>query len=293
LGDWESGYADANGIRLHYTRTGGSKPPLVLAHGVTDSGLCWTPLAAALAADYDVIMVDARGHGRSQETESGYDPGTQADDLAGLIAALGLQKPAILGHSMGAATALVLAGNHPDVPGAILLEDPPSWWTPWYDTPDARERVAGMREQAMARKAMPRAELIADQRSRQPGWSDAELEPWADAKQSISLNVLSVFEPDNPRAVDWAAVLPRITCPVLLIASDPELGGIVTDESAALLKELVPQTEVVHVPQAGHNIRRDQFTRYLEVVREFLEVNVAAPALTPNPLSHCDRRAGC
>jgi N-formylmaleamate deformylase len=276
LGDWESGYADANGIRLHYTRTGGSKPPLVLAHGVTDSGLCWTPLAAALATDFDVIMVDARGHGRSQETESGYDPASQADDLAGLIAALGLRKPAVLGHSMGAATALVLAGNYSDVPGAILLEDPPSWWTPWYETPDARERVASMREQAAARKAMTRAELIAEQRMRQPGWSDDELEPWADAKQSISLNVLTVFEPGNPLAVDWAAVLPRITCPVLLIVSDPELGGIVTDETAALLKELVPQTEVVQIAEAGHNIRRDQFARYLEAVREFLAASVAA-----------------
>jgi pimeloyl-ACP methyl ester carboxylesterase len=276
LGGWESGDVDANGIRLHYTRTGGEKPAVVLAHGVTDSGLCWTPLAAALAADYDVVMADARGHGRSQETESGYDPATQADDLAGLIATLGLRKPAILGHSMGAATALVLAGNHPDMPGAILLEDPPAWWTPWYDTPEARERVTGMREQAMARKAMTRAELIAAQRSRQPGWSAAELEPWADAKQSISVNVLRVLEADNPRAVDWAAVLPRITCPVLLIVSDPALGGIVTTESAALLKGLVPQTDVVQIPDAGHNIRRDQFDRYLEDVRGFLAAHVPA-----------------
>jgi N-formylmaleamate deformylase len=65
MAHWQSGDVTANGIRLHYTRTGGDKPPLVLAHGVTDDGLCWTPVAAALAPDYDVIMVDARGHGRS------------------------------------------------------------------------------------------------------------------------------------------------------------------------------------------------------------------------------------
>jgi pimeloyl-ACP methyl ester carboxylesterase len=60
MASWQSGDVETNGIRLHYTRTGGAKPPLVLAHGVTDSGLCWTPIAEALAADYDVIMVDAR-----------------------------------------------------------------------------------------------------------------------------------------------------------------------------------------------------------------------------------------
>ena len=54
-----------NGLKLHYTRTGGAKPPVVLAHGFSDDGLCWTPVAEALAADYDVVMVDARGHGRS------------------------------------------------------------------------------------------------------------------------------------------------------------------------------------------------------------------------------------
>jgi N-formylmaleamate deformylase len=287
VGEWESGYATANGIRLHYTRTGGEtppsgrgglggeKPPIVLAHGVTDSGLCWSPMTQALAPDYDVIMVDARGHGRSDATESGYDPATQADDLAGLIFDLGLRKPAVLGHSMGAATALVLAGNHPDVPGSILLEDPPAWWTPWYDTREARERVTGMREQAAARKAMTRDELIAEQRAKSPGWSDGELEPWAEAKQSISLNVLSVFAQDNPRAVDWPAVLQRITCPVLLIIADPELGGIVTAETAALLKEYVPQMEIAHIANAGHSIRRDQFDRYLDVVRGFLAENLA------------------
>src|SRR5438034_938510 len=60
MANWQSGDVEANGIRLHYTRTGGSKPPLVLAHGVTDDGLCWTPVAEALAPDYDVIMVDER-----------------------------------------------------------------------------------------------------------------------------------------------------------------------------------------------------------------------------------------
>ena len=66
MNDWQSGFVDANGLRLHYTRTGGDGPPVVLAHGVTDSGLCWARVAKALSPDFDVIMVDARGHGQSQ-----------------------------------------------------------------------------------------------------------------------------------------------------------------------------------------------------------------------------------
>ena len=268
--EWQSGFVDADGLRLHYTRTGGGKPPLLLAHGVTDDGLCWSRVTAQLARDYDVIMVDARGHGRSDAPEGGYDPGRQAEDLAAVIATLDLQKPAILGHSMGAATALVLAGTHPNIPGAILLEDPPSWWTPWFDSADGEARRAEMRTRFLGLKEKSRETLLADQRAEQPDWDESELEPWADAKQRFSPNVLEVIAQDNPRHVDWPAILPRITCPALLIVSDPDLGGIVDDQSAAALKALVPQLEIAHVAGAGHNIRRDRFERYMDVVRGFL-----------------------
>jgi pimeloyl-ACP methyl ester carboxylesterase len=82
-----------------------------------------------------------------------------------------------------------------------------------------------------------------------------------EAKQRFSPNVLAVIRQENPRRVDWASILPRITCPALLITADPELGGIVTAESAAALKSLVPQLEIVHVAGAGHNVRRDRFDR--------------------------------
>jgi pimeloyl-ACP methyl ester carboxylesterase len=274
VSEWQSGFVNADGLRLHVTRTGGGKPPLVLAHGVTDDGLCWSRVAADLASDYDVIMVDARGHGRSDAPEGGYDPGQQAADLAAVIAALGLEKPSILGHSMGAATALALAGTHPDIPGAILLEDPPAWWTDWSESSEAAERHAAMRHRYHALQQKTREELLAGQRAEQPGWHETELEPWADAKQRFSPNVLDVISRENPRHVDWSAVLPRITCPALLITGDPGLGGIVTAESAAALKELVPQLEIAHVPGAGHNIRRDRFGRYMDLVRGFLTARV-------------------
>jgi hypothetical protein len=51
---WTDGYVVANGIRLHYWRTGGSKPALVMAHGSSDDGLCWTNLAKEIQEDYDI-----------------------------------------------------------------------------------------------------------------------------------------------------------------------------------------------------------------------------------------------
>jgi len=53
---WFSETLSVDDIQIHYYRTGGEKPTIVLSHGVTDDGLCWTPVAMALELDYDVIM---------------------------------------------------------------------------------------------------------------------------------------------------------------------------------------------------------------------------------------------
>lgn len=283
MSSWTEGDVAVDGVSLHYTRTGGAGPPLVLAHGVTDDGLCWSPVAADLARDYDVIMVDARGHGRSDAPAQGYDPATLAADLAGVIAGLGLRRPAILGHSMGAATTLALAGRFPELPGAILLEDPPGWWLPAAEPVSAEdasrviygrredvERLAGMQAWFAGLKRKTRDELIAEQRAATPGWPEAELAPWADSKLQVSDNVLRVFDPETPRAVDWPATLARISCPALLLTADPGLGAVLSAEGADALRAVVPQLEVVHIPGAGHNIRRDRPEAFLEAVRAFL-----------------------
>ncbi len=161
-------------------------------------------MAEALEQEYDVVMVDARGHGRSDAPEQGYGPLEQAEDLAGVITGLGLERPAILGHSMGTATALVLAGTYPDLPRTVLLEDPPPWWAESREgAPDAEKRQTGMSAWMSSIKRKTREELIGEQRSQTPGWSDSELGPWADAKFRVSPNVLNVFRPDNQSRVDW------------------------------------------------------------------------------------------
>ncbi len=136
-----------------------------------------------------------------------------------------------------------------------------------------------MRQRYVALKGKTRDELLAGQRAEQPGWDDADLEPWADAKQRFSPKVLEVIGQENPRRVDWPAILPRIIWPALLITADPDLGAIVTPEGATALRALVPHLDIAHIPRASHNIRRDQFGPYLDIVRGFLAAQrgVAAP----------------
>src|ERR1700753_3217623 len=98
---WTSAVCNANGIDIHYLRTGGDKPPVVLLHGLLANGACWSPLARALEAEFDVVMPDARGHGESSKPLTGYLYEDYARDVVGLIHGLGLESPILLGHSMG------------------------------------------------------------------------------------------------------------------------------------------------------------------------------------------------
>ncbi len=264
---WHADRVATNGLQLHYTRTGGDKPPLVLAHGFSDDGLCWTPVAEKLETDYDVIMVDARGHGRSDAPEQGYTPTDMAADLAGVITALGLQKPAILGHSMGGSTTMALAGLYPDLPGAILIEDSGATNLMAGKTPEAQARLQQWRERMVNLQSKTHEELLEHARTNMPTWAEAELEPWARAKLRFNLNALN--RPESGE-VDWPQILRSITCPALLLYADPERGGGVTRERAAEMQQLVPQLQAVHIPGAGHNIRREQFKPYMDAVSTFL-----------------------
>src|ERR1700690_4458494 len=123
--NWTSAVCEANGIDIHYLRTGGAKPPLVLLHGLTGSGACWSPLARALETEFDVVMPDARGHGNSSTPLNGYRYEDHARDVVGLIQGLGLAAPVLLGHSMGGMTAAVVASQTAVVIRGVILADPP------------------------------------------------------------------------------------------------------------------------------------------------------------------------
>lgn len=264
---WNSDKIATNGIQLYYTRTGGDKPPLVLAHGFSDDGLCWTPVAEALQTDYDVIMVDARGHGRSDAPDGGYHATAMATDLAGVITGLGLNKPVVMGHSMGGSTTMALAGLFPEIPGAIIIEDAGASNIMADKSPEALARLQQWHDRMVNLQSKTHEELLHHARTETPTWAEPELEPWAHAKLRFNMKAL-----DRRDAVplDWAQLLGNITCPALLLIADPERGGGVTKERAAEMQQLVPQLQVVHIAEAGHNIRREQFAAYMDAVSNFL-----------------------
>ncbi len=126
---WTEGARNCNGQTIHYYRAESANPHLLLIHGISDNGLCWLRLAQDLAGSYDIIMVDLRGHGSSSKPAEVYSIQDHAADVAGLLTNLDLGKTAIMGHSLGASVAALLAANFPQLISCVILEDP-VWLNP-------------------------------------------------------------------------------------------------------------------------------------------------------------------
>jgi pimeloyl-ACP methyl ester carboxylesterase len=116
--DWTAGatgtgqYAQVNGINLYY-ETHGAGRPLILLHGGLGSGEMFGPLLPTLAERHQVIAVDLQGHGRTADIDRPIDIRLMADDIAALIDHLGLDKPDLVGYSLGGGVALQTAVNYP------------------------------------------------------------------------------------------------------------------------------------------------------------------------------------
>ena len=113
-------YADLNGLHLYY-ETHGSGRPLVLLHGGLASGEMFGTIIPALAKDHQVVMPDLQGHGRTADIDRPIDIRLMADDIAALIDHLGLDKPDVVGYSLGGGVAFFTAVKHPDKVDKLVI----------------------------------------------------------------------------------------------------------------------------------------------------------------------------
>jgi len=113
-------YVDVNGINLYY-ETHGQGRPLVLLHGGLGSGEMFGPTLPALAENHQVILPDLQGHGRTADVDRPIDIRLMADDIVALIDHLGLEKPDVVGYSLGGGVAFFTASKYPEKVGKLVM----------------------------------------------------------------------------------------------------------------------------------------------------------------------------
>jgi pimeloyl-ACP methyl ester carboxylesterase len=275
MANWSDGYVNANGMKLHYYRTGGNKPAVMISHGAGDDGLCWTHVVKGLETDYDFILPDARGHGKSSSGKGDYSSDQRVADLVALIEALKLERPVVGGHSMGADTSLNLAATHPHLARAVFLEDPPIMGPgeALFESEEFKGKdIAKMMRQFMQTfKLLPGFISMMLAKKMNPAYPKDELIPWVHSKQRVSfdfLNQMTQLEFDP--AAQFEAIK-KINVPVLLFTGDKAKMSIVSEATAAKIAALNPLVQVVHLEGASHDIRRTRFDGYLPALKQFLK----------------------
>ena len=254
---------DVNGQTLAVTRFG-EGPALVIVHGIGSRAGTWMPIARELATHYDVIAYDQRGHGASSHPEAGYLLPDYAADLGELIDRIGLERPLIMGHSLGGMVTLEWARAHPDRAAALVIEDSPMR----HGGPAYGERFDAW----TAQLSMPLADLKARYRADNPQWSDVDIDRRA---RGFLMTAPAVFEELNADMMPQGgiSVVPTyadILSPALLVYGDVETGGLVPGFDALAFGETVPNAELAHISGGSHSLHRDSPEAFLAAVEPFL-----------------------
>ena len=291
---WTDGYAYANGIRIHYYRAvpAPGKPVLIMVHGVTDIGLCWTTLALQLQNAYDIYMPDARGHGLSDPFTPADNGETLVKDVVSFVQAMKIQQPILMGHSMGAATVMRVGAEYPDLAKAIIMLDPmlgrfpgarpggaagrdtarnrpPASTTPPPPTaPDHLSvNMLGSPETLVAQNNYRFEDLVATGRRQFPKWDSLDVYYWALSKKQYHGAYTQASWQAMSGTMSTADALAKIQVPALVLKADAPPEVRKTNEEAA---RVMQKGKLVHIDGAGHNLHHDQLKRTTEVLQEFL-----------------------
>ena len=261
-------------------------PQLVLLHGITSSAAAnWPSIAHWSQRGWRVIALDARGHGLSPrwQPQQLLRAGQQlVDDVVEVLEYLPTPtagpKPILIGHSMGAATAAVVAAQRPDLVSALVLEDPARYGTRSHSELLRRgqARANHVRRTLVDLPASLAALLENAGTPGQPSAQEALPALWASQQMDQSLLETGVVAPE----VEFTQLMESISLPTLLLTGDRRgeaRGG------AQLLAQLMEQNPHICgqvMPGAGHQVRRANPQGYYDVVDAFLQTQVPASAMS-------------
>jgi pimeloyl-ACP methyl ester carboxylesterase len=254
---------DIGDLALHVTSYEGNGPEVLMIHGIASSGREFDPVIDSLTDVMRPVTVDMRGHGASDKPESGYHYDDYAHDLDRLLAALGMDEPIILGHSLGGISTIWWAAHHPNSARALILED-----VPLRSGEEFRPAFDGWEQL----NALPFATAMAYYRNERPDWPDHLVETRArditTAKPAV-ITDLRAASMDN-EGLDSLGDMSHITAPVLFIHGDPDTGSMVHPDDLATLPGRLPNLRISRIPGGSHTMHRNRIPEWLEIVKDFM-----------------------
>jgi pimeloyl-ACP methyl ester carboxylesterase len=250
----------ADGVLIAFEEEGVGDP-LVLVHGITDNREIWDGTVDRLAGDYRCVRLDLRGHGQSGDA-CDYSPFAMAADVAAVVGALGLERPALVGHSLGAVVVSGYAASAPascvvNVDQSLRFGDFGAALSPMelaLRGPGFRDAMKAMFANMAGDRLSPESRAYLDMRE-------------AEARQEVVVGVWDlVFKTPVDQLTAMAEeFLPAVTVPYLALhGSDPGEGY------AEWLKRSVPTATVELWDGDGHFLQLAEPDRFAERVRRFL-----------------------
>jgi esterase len=245
----------------------GSGPPLLILHGLFGSGRNWSSPAQRLGTAHRVFALDARNHGASPWADS-MTYADMTEDVAAFQAARGLGRAAVIGHSMGGKTAMLMALNQADAVERLVVVDV----APVTYPPELAAYVRAMRAvdlAGVARRAdvdAPLAGAITSPAERAFLLQNLVLEN-GQARWRINLPVLDRFMPEISGFPEPGAGV-SFAGPTLFVAG--QRSSYVRPEYQPAIKRLFPEARIVRVPEAGHWLHAERPDAFLALVTPFL-----------------------
>jgi pimeloyl-ACP methyl ester carboxylesterase len=267
---YQDHFVTVNGLRLHYLDWGAEgKLPFLLLHGGSAYAHWWDFVAPAFADDFHVIALDQRGHGESEHANPpAYGTRHYLADLQQFIASLGLQKPILMGHSMGGHNSLIYATQHAQELSALILVDTDATY-PEVAVQFLRklgEKPAKEFDsfvEAISRfQLLPRETLISTEKLRY--LASFAFRERSDGKWVAKLDRKTLFR----EPIDGRPFLSQITCPTLFVRA--EHSPIHSLEKIERLVNQLPNGRWVEVKDTYHHVMLDNPEGLAQAVREFL-----------------------
>ncbi|MFT3691013.1 alpha/beta fold hydrolase [Paenirhodobacter sp.] len=248
----------ANGIRQHLIRYPGPGPELLLVPGITSPAITWGFVGARLAERFDVHILDVRGRGLSEAGDLDYTLDAMAADVVALAG--GMNRPLVMGHSMGARTAIRAARLNPDVISGLILVDPP------MSGPGRRGYPANWAWYGDSIRIAQKGCGIDDMRKFCPTWTDEQVALRAEWLHTCQWGAIRIAF-DGFATDDIHADMAQVRLPARLVIA----GGatVVLPEDAAEVQSLMPQIDIRRVEGAGHMIPWDDLEGFLATVMDF------------------------